>query len=348
MERITLKLAETSPLGREGQMVELSLTPTDVRIQEEMATYLAGFKNWQHRADEISPPILVDKDSDIYRNFSSDDTFEPVDVKRSIESAVPEVDARTQTNTYNVVYRFVGSFLNEVTQRNAQNQRYQPRQAGMRRCNRVIGMDRERDAAALVLTNGNWGADYKRALGPGFQWNDGASSNPLRDLQERIEASAQAVTDIWLNQQVANAMLRHPSIRDHIRSMRGDASPDATLAAINQSNQKMAIDFTIPGLPPFHVAQAKWKDPTDGKLKPIFTNSVVLTSNPDGEIIDGETIATTKTFRSRGGAGVGFETREYRVENRGPLGGSMVVVVMADIAVMTANNCGGLIENVIQ
>ena len=74
----------------------------------------------------------------------------------------------------------------------------------------------------------------------------------------------------------------------------------------------------------------------------------MLTTPPGGIPLDGEEIATTYTFRRRGVAGVGFETREFRVENRGPKGGVMVVASMADIAIMTGDNVGGRIADVLQ
>jgi hypothetical protein len=67
-----------------------------------------------------------------------------------------------------------------------------------------------------------------------------------------------------------------------------------------------------------------------------------MVTTPPGVPVDGEEIATTHTFRRRGASSVGFETREFRVEGRGN-GGTMVVANMADIAVVTGNNCGGLI-----
>ena len=61
---------------------------------------------------------------------------------------------------------------------------------------------------------------------------------------------------------------------------------------------------------------------------------------------DGEEIATTYTFRRKGISGTGLDVREFEVENRGPLGGTMIVVTVADIPIITGNNAGGLITGV--
>jgi hypothetical protein len=349
MEQLQVKLAENSPLGRQGQLVTLSLTPTDVNIPEELPSYLAGYKPNGFRADEVSNVVLVDKDSGFRRDFSSNDAFRRVDVKGSIDGAIPEVDPQSATTQYTVVDRFIGSFINDITQGNAV---YDVQQRAMRRCSWAVALDREIDVWTLMTTLGNWAAANRVTLGASFQWGGpsgaGANSDPIADLHARIEASLQEVTDIWMNQAVANAFLRHPLVRDHMRQMNGDQAADAAVGMVKEASSKN-VDFKIIGLPPIHVSAAKVRNEATAAHDYVLNDTCVLvTVPPGGAPRDGEEIATTYTFRRRGGAGVGFETREYRVDNRGPKGGTMVVVSMADIAQMVANNVGGAIFDVLQ
>ena len=345
-ETMEIILAENSHLGRQGQRVTLSLTPTDVHEDEELSTYLAGYKPNGFRADEASKVVLVDHDSDKYRSFSSDDAFRRVDVKGAIEGAVPEVDPQSSVTTYQVVDRFIGSFINDITEQNA-TKLYRPRQQAMKRCKWAVQLDREIDVWTLLAATGSWAAGAQATIGAGFQWNGGGSADPIKDLTDRIEASAQQVTDIWMNQQVAFAFLRNASVRDQMRMLLGDAAPNASVAQVANA-QATNVDFQIPGLPPIHVVAGKVKNESTSALDYILTDAVVLTTSPPGVPTDGEEIATSYSFRRRGGMGVGFETREFRVENRGPKGGTMIVVSMADIAKITGNNVGGLILNTIQ
>lgn len=345
-EEITIKLAEDNQFGRAGQLVTLSLTPDDVHDPTELPTYLAGFKPFGFRADEASPVILVDHDKDKFRQFNSDDAFRQVDVKGSIEGSVPEVDPKSALSTYTVVDRFVGSFINSITEQNATGA-YRPRQAAMKRCQRAIQLDREVDVWTLLGTLGSWATGNRTTLAATFNWNGGSASDPVLDLQTRIEASAQQVTDIWMNQQVANAFLRHASVRNHMKQFLGDSTINAAIGMVNNVGRQ-SVDFAIPGLPPIHVAAAKKKNESSGALDYVLADDVVLLCIPPGVPTDGEDISSTYTFRRKGGAGVGYETREYRVEGRGPKGGTMVVVSMADIAIMTANTAGGLIKDIIQ
>jgi len=336
--------------GRVGHPITLSLTPADVSDPAEMSTYLAGYRPFPFRADEVSSPILVDKDEDKYRDFSLDDAFRQVDVKGSREGAIPEVETKSSLTNYKVVDRFLGSFINDITEQNANadGAPYRPRQRAMRRVGWALQLDREIDTWTLLDTAGSWDANNTVTLGATFNWNGGSAADPIADLHSRVEESAQMVTAVWFNQQVANAFLRNPSVRDHMRQMIGDSSADTALGRV-QDAASAQVDFRIPGLPPFHVAAAKVKNETTGNLDYVLGDSVILcTTPPAGIPLDGEEIATTYTFRRRGVAGVGFETREFRIENRGPKGGTMVVASMADIAVITGNNVGGRIADVVQ
>lgn len=355
MERIELTLAEDSHLGRAGERVTLALTPQDVHDPTELPTYLAGYAPFEYRSDEASPPVLVDNDSDKYRNFAQDDTFRRVDVKSSPQGAIPEVDPVTSLNTYKVVDRLLGSFIPRQTETQSGNN-IRPRQAAARKIKRKIQLDRELDVWALLTTTTNWTAGNVFVLGGGFNWGNltttgqGVNSDPIFDLQNLVTASAQYVNASWFNPKTAFAFLRHPNVRLHMRQLLGDAVVQETVnqvrsAGVNGQN----VDFSIPGLPPFRVVAGKVKNESTGALDYICPDGVLAAvTTPPGVPVDGEEIATTWTFRRRGPSGVGFETREFVVEGRGPLGGTMVVASMADIAIMTGSNCGGLITAALQ
>ena len=72
-EQISVRLAETSKLGRLGDVVQLALYPVDVSISEEMDTLLLGYGQYGFRADEACPILLVDKDQDQFRVFDEND-----------------------------------------------------------------------------------------------------------------------------------------------------------------------------------------------------------------------------------------------------------------------------------
>lgn len=349
MERMTIVLAENSPLGHAGQRVNLELNPSDVHDPTEIPSYLAGYKNRIYRADEASKIILVDNDEDKYRTFDEDDAFQPVHVKGALTGAVPEVDPRSSLTTYKVIDRYIGSFVPAVTEGQTGNN-YNPRMAAARRCRRALEMDRELDVLGpngLLTTTGNWNAAQVQTLAAGENWNGGVSADPIAAIQESIEASAQPITEIWMNQKVGHLFLKNDLVRDHMRQLLGDGPANGAAQALaNLGTTQQSVDFLIPGLPPIRISASKYKN-VSGNLVYIMPDYVVLTTAPAGTPTDGEEIATSYTFRRRGPSGVGFEAREFQVEGRGPYGGTMVVVAMADIAKMTGSNCGGLITGVV-
>lgn len=327
--------------------VKLSLLPTDVHDPTELPTYLAGYRNADMRADEASPIILVDKDEDKFRTFDSDDTFRRVDVKGSPQGMVPEVDPKSALTKFKVVDRFVGSFIPDQTELNATNPNYRPRIAAGKRCSRALMLDREIDIMNLMLgTTTSFAAANRLVLAAGQNWNGGSASNPILDLQTVIEASAQPIAAFWMNHQLANAFVRHDKVKDHYRMFKGDTELQGAIQSLGKAN-KGRVDFEIPGVGTIRVDACKVKNETTGALDYVMPKGIVTAVTvPDQSVpVDGEEIATTYTFRRRGPNGTGFETREFRVENRGPYGGTMVVASMGEIGVMTSTIAGGVISN---
>jgi len=371
-DRITIKLAEDSLIGKQGQLIELpigsrglvnihgekislALQPQDVHDPTEISTYLAGYMPYEFRADEASPPILVDNDQDKYRNFASDDAFRRVDVKSSLTGAIPEVDPSSSLNEYKVVERLIGSFIPRATELQTGNN-YRPRQVAARKCKRVVQLDRECDVWSLLSTTSNWNSNNVIALTTGYQWGNltgsgyGANSDPIFDIQTMYSKSAQPISAFWLNYNTACALLRHPNVRNNMRQMLGDGAADGAITRIAGANYtNTSVDFSIPGVGTFKVIAARVKNESTAALDYILSDGVVVgVTVPPGVPTDGNEMATTYSFRRRGPSGVGFETREFFVDSRGSLGGTMVVASMADIAVLTGNNCGGVITGALQ
>lgn len=342
----TIQLADNvQGVGRAGERVTLALLPADVHDVTELPEYLAGYRPFGYRADEASPLLLVQNDEDKYRTFNSDDAFRKVNVKGSTQGAVPEVDPSSSLLPYKVVERYIGSFVPRQTEMQNSNN-YNPVMAASRRCKRAIELDREVDVFTLLGTSGNWAAgQVTAATAGGF---DDPSGDPILDIQTMIEKSAQPISAIWMNPKVAHAFLRHAGVRNHMRQFFGDGNVANIAAAVAGAQSSGAgSDFLIPGLPPIRVVASKVKNESTGALDYVLGSVAIGVVVPPGVPTDGEEIATTYTFRRRGASGTGMEVREFFIENRGPLGGTMVVCTVADIPVMTGNNAGGIITGAI-
>jgi len=351
-KNVTLKLAGDAPgIGRSGEVVTLALTPTDVRLPEELPTYLAGYAPAGFRCEDALPEVLVDESEFYHRSFTLKNTFQQIKVKTGLTGAVPEVDPETTTTSAKVQHRSLGSFIPVLTEKES---RFNARQAAMERIKRATMLDMEVDCwnstNGTIGLNTNFAAANRYATVAGEQWNGGANSDPIAAIEARILASSQQVTDIWMNQQVAFTFLNHPLVKDKFKALIGDRGMADTIANVGDVHKagSVNVDFYIPTLGKFHVVASKVYDETTAALDFILTDSVILTVNPPGGVpANGEAIATGYTFRLRGNTGVGWETREYWVEGRGR-GGTMVVVHESSKQVMVGSTCGGIITNVIQ
>ena len=285
--------------------VTLALTPSDVHDAAELPQYLFGYSPYKYRGLEMCPVVLVDKDSDKYRTFDTNNAFKPVEVKASLQSAPPEIDATSSTSTYTVVDRFIGGFIPTVTELNAD---FNLRQRTAKRCADAILLDLELDINTLLGTNTNWAAGVRTAATD--VWTDVTNGKPITDIMNALEKSYQEVREIWINDKAAHAFIRHPQVQDHMRQFYGDERP-----AINVTG-----DFAIPGIEaPFKVIKSRYLDTSDAMQRMLGTVAVLI-SGPPTPPSDGNEIMSAATFRRRGSNGTGWGTREYFVDGRGPEG----------------------------
>ena len=352
--KFTLRAASREDSARLHQLgfatqdgvIKLALTPSDVAIPQEIDNYMPGYRRFPFRADEISPVILVDQPIDEYRVYDSANVFRQVRTETSLQSPVAEVDPTTTMVTYRTRPHALGAFIPAMTRSTARN--FDPQTIAARRIGDALGLSRELRVFTKATTLGSWSTLARTTLGAGFQWNGGANSDPLLDLQTRIEASTQPVTDIYLGVKATHAMLRHPKMVDHIAAMLGGGPrPPEMVAAAGSPSTGQTIDFEIPGLPRFHVVSSKVLNDTTGALDEIIGNDVVMVANPPGDA-QFEDIRTFQTFRVRGPSGTGFVSRSYEVPGRGRDGGTMLVSGYDDAELVVANGAGGLIKSVIQ
>lgn len=322
-----------------GQRVSLALTPADVHDPTEIPNYLAGYKPFPFRADEASPIVMVRNSAGKRRDFSSNDAFKLVDVNISGSAPPALVDPASALTDYKTVDKALGSFVPKQVESEADN--FSPLQQAAKRIKYALQQDREHVVWALLGTFGNWAATQRTAAATAW---DAAGSDPMLNFQVAIEKSLQPVTDAWMNQQTAHAMLRSDSVKDHMRQFFGDSDVRAISNAVANA-QSQAVDFAIPGLPPIHVVASKYLEETTDTHDYHLGKVVVLTSRPTAVPKDAGEIASTYTFRVDDGLGTGYEVRQFFVDGLGRRGGEMVVIGCSDVPFIAANTVGGIITN---
>lgn len=326
-----------------GQTIQLSLSPSDVAVQEELDTFLAGYSNYQFRADEVAPPFLVDRDTDKFRLYSSNDAFERVQVESSMQAGVNQVDPRTELGEYRVVDRALGNFM---PTRIAANAKFDIKAGALRRVRVALDLDREIRVWNLLTTAGNWNANNVVAAGNPF--ND-PTTNPIQLLREMMNRSSQPISAFWMTPDTSFDFLDNPNTKTFMRQMSGDATQPRPVQG-GGFVQDQSWDYSLPGMPPIRVAPAKVKNDSTGALEDVmgrdFVVGVTAPTETPGVPTSGQEIQTIQTFRTRGPSGTGFTTREFFVEERGLEGGTMMVAGHSEDVKFISNTAGCLLTGV--
>lgn len=330
-------------------------TTADVHNPTEIASYLAGFKNGGFRHDEMCKIIPVDVDSDLYRQFSSSRAFRPAKVKTSDFSPPEEVTFDTSLTPYVAVPRRIATFVPDPV-RDQAGSNWNVVTTSMDHLKLLIDMDLEFDVlgpagTGLLTSTGNWASANTVLLGAGFQWGGasgvGASSDPIRNLQAMREASFQRITKFFMNERVGNWFLKHPEVRDHLRSRLGDGAPAAAMNKLASADSDSDVDYDIPGIGKFGICVSRAESGSDS-TDYIMPDVVVGVTSPPGVPQNGNQISTCYNFRVRGtSGGTGFSVRQVRIDTRGAPG-TLIIVEEKSIPTMTGSTCGGLLRAVLQ
>lgn len=320
--------------------VLMDLGPGDVHIPSAMPNFASGYKNEPPLADIACPVLMANKQVDDYWQFAKEDAFQRAAPTGGAGGGqVAEVAPRLASSQYSTRERALGGYVSTQLEANA-DAPLRILQATTKRVMNALVLEREMRVQSLLRTSGNWDSGLVATLGAGFQWNGGASSDPVKDLQTRIENSWGAPTGILMSEKAWHAFVRNPVVRGYY-AYKSDTAPLPT-------PQQMQA---ILDLPPIYVSKMKYIN-SSGALDYIWGPDVVLIRQPEEmPPTSQEDVATAYTFRwnvqnpKDGVANGGLIVRQFFNQHRGSLGGLQIVVVHHDAEVFTSKYVGGLIVN---
>jgi hypothetical protein len=324
-----------------GRTVTMDLGVADVHIDSALANYAAGYQSADKGmiADAVVPLLPVEKNSNKYYTWDKNDVFQEVtSLEVAPGGAMAEISPRLSSSNYNCVSYGVQSFVASEVQANADSALNPERQAVVR-CMTAIRLARERRAAALLMTSGNWTGGTVTAIAAGAKWNGGASSDPVRDLYTAMEASLVDVTAVVMSERTFHDFVQNANVQKYIATK-------TSIAPIPGSS-----DFaSILSLPPFIIGSRR-SLATAATVSYMWGDNVALIHADSGIPSGGSTISTARTFRWNGANGEapdgtmqgGFLVRSYFDPKRGPRGGKVVAVVHNDTEVMTSTVAGSLL-----
>lgn len=329
--------------GDDENLIKMDLGPSDVHIPSAMPDMATGYRPGMPIADLVCPVILAQKQVDDYFQFAKEDAFQRVQpVAGAGGGQVPEVSPRLSNAQYSTKERTLGGYVSTQLEANA-DAPLKLLQATTKRIMNALILEREIRVQALLRNSANWNASNVVNLGTGFQWDEGASSNPVRDLQLRIEASWGDVTGVVMSEKTWHAFIRNPVVR-------GYYAYKSNTAAVPTPQQMTAILE----LPPIYVSKMKYIN-SSGALDYVWGPDVVLIRQPEEmPPSTGDDVATAYTFRwnvqnpKEGVSSGGFVLRQFYNQFRGSMGGLQVIAVHHDAEQFTSGFVGGLIQNAFQ
>jgi hypothetical protein len=334
--------------GKAGEVVNLTVSPSEaVAPAIVIDTLIYGYRQIGMRADEVAPVQLVDRDVGKYQIYGPNNTFRLVNLLSSMQADIPEVDVDRTTADYGVQDRALGGFVPTLTEYNANNTpgSFDVKAGIAKRIAEAFILEREVRTWTTLKATSTWATANKATIAGGAEWND-PTNDALQDFDDRLNASAQAVTDVWMNPLVAQAFLRSQSVRDFLRAMNGDSPTPREIVEATASQQQ--LDFALPGRPMIHVVSGKVLNESTGALDWILDDTVIFTSNPAGAGAGPDDLVTIKNIRRKGPSGTGFFSREFPLERRGAYGGTFLMSTCAETLAVISGTVGGAIYDTLQ
>ena len=329
----------------QGTKIKLAVLPDQVMDAEANRSYLSGYRLPGMCADDISPIVPTSVHKDKYTTTSTASAYQIPDVNTSVDGPVHTIDVSWSQDEYQTKWYGLGTYVPNPTQEAVRDVR-NPTQLGLKRIAQKLMLAREKRVLDTVTTSGNWTAANVVTLASGYHWNGGANSAPITDLKNRILASRQQCTAIFMGQEAGFAFIEHDDVSAHVKKFGAGDNSGINISGNLSRAQTEKVMLSVPMLPPIVIVASEYET-ANGVRTRMLPSQVVLTASEAGVPTDAETINTIKTFRYKG-QGQGYITRAYVVNDRGVEGGMMHLVYQAECDVMTGTDVGGLIIDAIQ
>ncbi|MFA4900960.1 MAG: hypothetical protein WC563_15685 [Brevundimonas sp.] len=314
------------------------LSSADVHLQSAMQSFATGYGTNAEQciADIVCPPLLVDKPTDKYHTWSSNDLLNDVtDDAVGDSGSIQTVSPSKSNDSYTVEGHALASFVsNRVVA--AADASINPEAAAIRRIMNAMNIRREVRVAAVLDDAAAGFLSYKTTLvAATSKWNGGTTADPVKDLMDAQEGALKPITHFAMAQRTWNNFVRNVNVSKYGLANAGDK-------LLSMSPDEVAQRVGIVGAK-FVIGALKRKSPTAGTVGYVWGNDVCCLHIPAGAETDEEEVPTARNFRwNTNGAG-GFEVRQWDVPQTGGRGGRMIAVVVDEVVKLVAAPTGWLI-----
>ena len=339
---------ELSTPDKDGRLVTMDLSPTDVHTAATLPTFVGGYSIEEGIADAISPVHMVPHQQDVYFTWNDKSDFNrKIPNSAAFGRSVPKVNPSLTPTTYNVVPYALGGYIPTEVQANADTP-LRPFEKLMQMIVDGLRLEREIRVATLLQTSSNWNTNMVTTLLSGAQWDGGGAADPLYNLQYQDEQSLKDCTGVAMSKRLWNWFRRSPAIQK-FTSFKDRIPGIADMAKLTAELE----------LPPIHIGKMKYYT-AGGTPTFVWGNHVVLVRQPPQMPPTSQMDnVTSMTFRWAGldsgdnkvpdGAVTGgLLVRSWFDQRLGPRGSTVVVATHSDYEAQTSGLVGGLILNAYQ
>jgi len=324
------------------RLAKRDLSAASVHTASALANVIFGYSNGMAIADEVCPPLLVSKTTDYYYERSVNDTFRRVNTNiADDQSALAEVGPTLSTTQYTCKNFGVSSFVPTLVQSNA-DAGVNPMLFSLGRCLDVMAMDREHRVQAL-LNNTTTFTGYTSTLTSSNYWDDGASSDPVKDSMTAQETALMPITHMVVSVKSWNRFIKNAQVAKYSQYVREDtlsADPGVLMARLGFAGIRVLI------------GAMRSESTTAGTTTKSFVwdDDAFFLHIPAGATSNPMEIPTCRNFRllvpGAARETMGFRVREWDVPARGQNGGTKMAVVCNEIETVVAASTGYLLTNV--
>lgn len=318
------------------------LTAASVHTASALANFICGYSNPEFIADEACPPLLVSKTSDYFYTWSQNDAFRRVNTLLASDQAEPpEVGPTLSSTQYTVKAYGASAFVPALVESNA-DAGISPMLMSMQRCLTAMALEREHRVQTL-LNNTTTFSGYTSTLTSSNYWDDGASSDPVKDIMTAQETALKPITHMVLSEKSWNRFIKNAQVAKYSQYVSTDtlsADPGQLMARLGFAGIRVLI------------GRARSESTTTGTttISYIWDDDAFFLHLPAGSDSNPMEIPTIRNFRllvpGAARETMGFRVREWDVPGRGQNGGRKIAVVCNEVETAVAANTGYLLVNV--
>jgi hypothetical protein len=333
-------LAEDMAGAKEGEVITMAVTVSDVSNTTVLETLLGGYANSEMAADMVSPLVPVQKETFKWRDFSHLNEFAPVEDRVGRTGHISQIEHISEMQEAKVEEHALAAWIPWAAENDADSN-YNVRAAHAQMIQSKLALNREIRIWDRLTSTTNWTAGHYTTLTTNYLWPAGSTKDPLKDLNTYIKASWQPVTNIFMSAEAAGYFVADTKVVALLERINAAAGSPSTVVDIGS---RAIQTIRLPGYPPIHVCSAKKY--VSAAMGYILDDDIVGVNLP-AQLAGGNTKATHLSFRYRGRSGTGYTVNEYVPWGRGLNGGTMLEAGFSDGDVMVSGTAGFLIKGVV-